>query len=251
MSVKTALSTARVLPFVLAMCTFLAVSGCTKTESGKEKSSAESEGIADDEVPDEESVEFVMKNERQEGVQDKPPDRADDAGNDTAEDRTVIVGDSAEMFFFYNDQPHIIPADFSLGPLQDRFSAAAEDRMIYSRFSLFFKGLSSTGIDPSFLLPAVRTELERLIASTLPKDHRPESYRMGNITTAASNKARFNIRIESGIGRSEGEIYMEKLEDQWYISGIHLDLSVLSKPYEKEDAQWQPGEYNWLPGNRF
>jgi hypothetical protein len=228
--------------------------GCTKTDSGRENASAEAEEAAGEELSDNERVEFVMKNEKQDREQAEENEAAEAAGGsreDAAAEQRVITENSAALFFFYNDQPHLIPHDFSLGPLQDRFSLSSQERAIYKRFALFFAGLTSAVIDPSFLLPAERTELARLISATLPDQHPPQSYRMGKIAVREENKVRFNIRVESGIGRSEGEIYMEKLEDQWYISGIHVDLSVLSVQYEKEGSQWQPGEYKWLPGNRF
>lgn len=148
--------------------------------------------------------------------------------------------------FLSNKTVVIIPEDMAIGPLQDRFGENAETlNAPVKTIASFFDAYRAGGGWQSYLDPDLRLVLERSIQDYSKKS--PSiiaGYRMGKMDLE-ENTCSCNIRLFSAAGRTEGELYLEKKDDTWYISDIQADLAALQKPYEQDDV-FEPNIYRWL-----
>ena len=68
--------------------------------------------------------------------------------------------------------------------------------------------------------------------------------RIGRVSVEAET-GRTNIRLFSNTGTAEGEVFLEKQGETWYIADMHIDLYHLSREYAPE-GKFEPSTYRWL-----
>lgn len=140
----------------------------------------------------------------------------------------------------------VLPEDMAIGPLQDRFGETGDNTgMPIQTVVSFFNAYKSGSGWQQYLHPDLRLVLERSIQDYSQKTATAViSYRLGKMnlqgTTCSST-----IRLFSAAGRTEGELYLEKKDDTWYIIDIQADLAALQNPYQKDDV-FEPNVYRWL-----
>ncbi|RKX75864.1 MAG: hypothetical protein DRP87_13555 [Spirochaetes bacterium] len=201
-----------------------------KSAVSKEESQAEKPGSSDEQsgLRPERTLAIGLTKESKE-EEEKTPD---------------IILTEKERLLEFGGGKKIFPEDFKIGPLQDRFTASAEERAILKVLESFLESLLSGEVHEESISPEWRGAIARSLKYYLERGQIPKSYRIGEINTADSI-IRINVRLFGEVGRSSGEVYFEKDGKKWYISDVTLNLALLDKEYRQEE-DFEPEVYRWL-----
>jgi hypothetical protein len=150
-----------------------------------------------------------------------------------------------ELFYIGLGGPKIIPEDFMLGPLQDRYPKYSDEGEIYQSIYLFIEGLKTGDLYFDSVHPGRRDQLRRLLSYPMEQEYFPVSFRLGEIEYPEIDSAFMDIILFGRVGRSKGEIYVAKEEKLWYITDIHVDFSLLLAEDKQEDEQFDPSAFNY------
>lgn len=154
------------------------------------------------------------------------------AGNAPARTSTrtteIVLGPLAS-FIVLDREVSMTQSDPVIGALLDRYSADAERREIFRTVSVFLESLAKGRIADDTVAPDARREFARSLAYALESGVRPRTFRIGEVQFSGDRDAHLKVRLLVDSGSSDGEIYLEKVEDgSWLIADHQLDLASLS-----------------------
>lgn len=137
----------------------------------------------------------------------------------------------------------IYPSDFSLGALKDPAYLDASEKPFIETARSFVKRLISGEFAKEFVAPELRPMLGSLIRDTLDANFLPETFRLGSIATRSDGTVSVNLRLKSGIGRTEGEIVFERRSGSIFIVAFLVDLSML-RTAAAQAPEFEPDTYS-------
>ncbi len=128
----------------------------------------------------------------------------------------------------------ILPHDARIGQLQ---SPVPRDRIEDETYRLtdeFVQAIINNEIDRDKINPSSLFLIERrlLIAMDSENEQPISGYRIGAINAITREAAHASLRFISDVGRSEGEIYLIRIDDNWYVDDIQINILDLSIPYQ-------------------
>ena len=138
----------------------------------------------------------------------------------------------------------VYPIDFRIGSLEG-FLESGKNSKIARKIESFFSDFKKGKVEEDLIYSEIRSELTDTLKYHISQKHLPVSFRIG-VINIDDGKATANIRLFSKIGSSEGEIYLEKKNNDWYITGLQLDLNQLSVESNEKKEKFSPSPYNWM-----
>ncbi|MEW5815697.1 MAG: hypothetical protein AB1798_09930 [Spirochaetota bacterium] len=138
----------------------------------------------------------------------------------------------------------VFPEDFNLGRLQEQFPSDANTREVLQVIEEFFKGLAMKKIDIDTLHPEWKESIVRSLQYHLDKGYLPLSLRTGKIEISEA-EAHGDVRLFGDPGIAEGEVFLERYGEKWYITDIQIDLSLLAEKYKRETT-FEPSTFKWM-----
>lgn len=230
--------TMKELCILLFAVTLVFLPGCTKDEEPRPKEAApaaEAQPAAGETEEPASGPQTIQLEPRERAETDKKP-----------EVQEVRREAGTEAFLAIRGGPWIVPEDFSIGPLQSRFTSDEDTAQLLALVLDFFGNLSRGVVDEDLLQKDHRRGIQESLAYYIERELLPESLRIGLISTVGSTAARCNVRLYRGGGVSAGEVYFEKTVDRWYISDIQVDFSLLGETYVPSGEPYEPGVYKYL-----
>lgn len=156
---------------------------------------------------------------------------------------TVPVSFKERLLTLKNGED-ILPEDMIIGKLQSKWPGAREERAVYQTIKQFFSSLNSGTIDKEVVHPERIQYIERLFWYYLQQEAKIQQVRIGTVS-AGEASAESNIRVFSGEGRADGEIFLERLSGSWYVTDVEIDFPELREQYTREE-KFEPAVYRWL-----
>ena len=136
----------------------------------------------------------------------------------------------------------VYPSDFDIGALQQAMPAGTAQGAILQVVDQFFSELSKGKVDDAAMSPKWKDDIVRLLSYPVQQGELPDAVRVGKITIV-QDKAHAAIRMERGNGRSDGEVYLDRVDGQWLISDLQADFGKLTVPFERaqtfDPAEWK------------
>ena len=142
------------------------------------------------------------------------------------------------------DTAPLMPEDFAIGPLQDTVAGAADQRAVAEIVVRFLRGLAAGEVPAELVDAAVRDDVRRSLEPELQQGLLPSSARVG-VIDGEGEAAWANVRLFAS-GRVEGEIYLWRRAEGWWITDVQIDLNGLQLPYEGRGEAFFPSSYRWL-----
>ncbi len=131
------------------------------------------------------------------------------------------------------------PADFTLGVLY-RPSINRDVEQIRSVIETFFGSLSEGKIAAHAVHEEWRDHLARSLRRYLDDGLLPRSVRIAAFLRPEDDSVAVDVRLTGNPGTTTGTIYLIRDDQQWYITDLHADLSLLTVPPEKSENSFQP-----------
>lgn len=237
----------KVLPIIIPLI-FIVMVGCSKDEEKQEQVPDNSVVAAEEEKTDNAvsepkrslTIELVKEKEDQENVR---TGSVQESSPSAEEEMIVPLSFREKLLPLRNDNP-VLPEDFEIGPLQNRFSERRDKTSVFRVITVFFNQLEKGKIEKTVVHPDWRSHVERFLWYYIRDNTVPEYFRVGSIMINEGS-ARANIRLFKDDGRTEGEVFLEIVEDEWLIKDIQADFSELNQDYVREE-QFEPETYRWL-----
>ncbi|HUX22964.1 MAG TPA: hypothetical protein VMW69_17140 [Spirochaetia bacterium] len=136
----------------------------------------------------------------------------------------------------------VFPSDFEIGELQPEAAAGTSQGEILRVIDSFFAGLAKGTLNDALLSPKWKDDLIRQLSYPEKRGELPTSVRVGSLRVEQGT-AQAAIRMEKGDGRAVGEIYLERVNERWYISDIQADFGQLEVPFTRaqpfDPAEWK------------
>lgn len=136
----------------------------------------------------------------------------------------------------------VYPSDYQIGALQPLTPAGTERGAIVRVIQKFFEGLAAGEVDTKLVSPQWKDEIVRQLSGPKRRGDLPDSVRIG-IVSVEQDKAHAAIRMEKGSGSANGQIYLDRIGQGWYVSDLQVDFADLSKPAAKgppfDPAEWK------------
>ena len=136
------------------------------------------------------------------------------------------------------------PEDFKIGKLQGPPDMSIDESAVLSRVRMFFDGLINGTVLSEQILPDGREVTAHTVETALAAGNIPVEVRIGTVYIEEET-GWANIRLFSNTGTAEGEVFLEKQGETWYIADMHIDLYDLSREYIPE-GKFEPSMYRWL-----
>ena len=168
------------------------------------------------------------------------------AGKESEEDNgresLPVLGD--ELLLVQLDTPYIETEDTVIGILQDRFSTEPEEKKVFERINAFLSAYKMSNVDKVSLDPQWAPIITQTLLYHINNGNIPGEYRIGK-ADIDDGSGRANIRLIGDRGRASGEIYLSRIESDWYVSDLQIDLNDLDRDYEPPE-NYEPGVYRWI-----
>lgn len=145
-------------------------------------------------------------------------------------------------FLPHSKAQSVYPEDYLIGSLYNPAESSLENKSIAQRTMDFLNQLKKYELSENALKSASIVKIRSLLSSILDKQIELLSYRIGSITTN-DTASRVNIRLWSKLATVEGELYLSKAENNWYIEDIQVDIMDLAFKKEKKDEAFMPSSY--------
>jgi hypothetical protein len=141
----------------------------------------------------------------------------------------------------------VLPEDFKIGQLEDLLQADKSLRGATSAARSFLDALVGGKVDSDLIEPGRREDLARSLAYYLAAGDHPEAYRLGTLETAKGDpdEAWLNLRLFGSPGRTEGQLYLKRASQRWYVLDLQAELAGLRQPYSRADEKFYPSIYAW------
>ena len=226
----------KVYPVILIIITFLIFCSCEKKENKVyEMETKESIEPSTDTNDPKKTIKISLSEKETENIQKKQ----------TSNLLAVELKGTDSLLPLINNIT-VIPEDFQIGPLQQKYPIDENERNILSIINSFFLSLSKKIIEEKYIHPDWRSVIVHSLQYHIDKGNLPVSIRTGKIYLSGNTGARANIRLYGNPGISEGEVYLERKDGKWYISDIQIDFTILSLIYNKDYDVFEPAVFRWL-----
>ncbi len=142
----------------------------------------------------------------------------------------------------------ITPSDFKIGKLQREFNLTREQIAQLKIIKSFLSGLTGGKVEKDTLIDSERDNLEKIIKYRLNREGVPIYFRIGEILKNRSRDlTSANVKLIGKRGVAEGEIYLKKQKNQWFIENVKIDFSMLNKPSKEEGQEpFNPSRFEWM-----
>jgi hypothetical protein len=141
----------------------------------------------------------------------------------------------------------VLPEDFRIGGLADLLQSDNPARGIAAVARSFLDALVRGDVDSDLIEPGRREDLSRSLAYYLSTGDRPDAFRLGAVETAEGDpdEAWLNVRLFGSPGRTEGELYLRRTSQRWYVLDLQAELAGLQQPYTRAEDRFYPSVYAW------
>ena len=162
-------------------------------------------------------------------------------------DYKVLLDKTGNNYPFLTEKtPVLLPIDYKIGPLQELIGNDKEQQSIVTVLNSFFTGIIKGKIEKALLLQENSFSLQGYLDYNLKKKSNiPVKFRLGKIAIK-KDSAQVNIRLFSAKGVTEGEVFVQKKENSWYISDLQVNLDLLSTDYGGLQEKFMPAGYYWM-----
>ena len=117
------------------------------------------------------------------------------------------------------------PEDFRIGVLQ----AGGIDPAAYSRLEAVCEGLVLGRVESSALDPSRAAGLTEALSQQMDRGGRPTEYRIGRLEPISDAAVWARVRFFGKGGSVEGEAYLERQADAWFVTDLQIDLSMVKQ----------------------
>ncbi len=138
----------------------------------------------------------------------------------------------------------VLPTDFVIGPLEPEGRPQAESSRVAAVISAFFAALAKGKVEVGVISQDQREILLHVLDGPIADKDIPRSVRIGAITIDGG-EAHARIRMMSGVGRTDGAVYLDLVKKSWQISDIQADFGALSREY-KRTSLYEPSTWQWM-----
>jgi hypothetical protein len=166
-----------------------------------------------------------------------------DAQKKTPQPRVVT---SETGLFAYFPQQRLMAEDFKIGPLQDNIATPEDFKKAHDCVTKFLESVMKKEPDYSLVAANARDQLKAAISYPLQQGYVPQDFRIGKMAFEGENEIRANIRLFRGDAITEGEIYIMKTDEAWYVNDLQVGFTLLAQKYEKPKEPFMPGSYQFL-----
>ena len=139
---------------------------------------------------------------------------------------------------------NIYPRDFKIGKLEPELELSKTDRSILFTTKKFITGLQKGTIDKKTINPDDYDSLKKLSLYYFNKSYKFKSYRLSTINRTGENTVTVNCRLFGSPGTAEGQLYLKRTENGWFITDVQIDIKQITKTREKE--VFVPNSYSWI-----
>ena len=140
----------------------------------------------------------------------------------------------------------ILPEDFHIGRLHDKGDSSENASMIEKTISDFFNSMKMKKISENLLSGGKESEFMRILTFHIDNNNVPQEFRIGTITIDNIDTASAIVRIFGKTGVTNGEIYLTKSENKWFISDMQVNFYDLETPGEDNKKKFMPTTYDWI-----
>ncbi len=130
------------------------------------------------------------------------------------------------------------PEDFRIGVLQ----RAGIDAAAYTRLETVCEGLVHGRVETSALDPSRAEGLSEALSGQMERGGRPTEYRIGRLEPISDAAVWARVRFFGKGGSVEGEAYLERQADAWFVTDLQFDLSMV-RPTAERRAPFVPSPY--------
>ncbi len=123
------------------------------------------------------------------------------------------------------------PEDFRIGPLE---TGGSEDAA-YKRLETVCEGLVKGLVETGSLDPSRAAGLADRLAGQIQRGGRPSDYRIGRLELLPEGAARARVRFFSPSGSAEGEAYLTRRTDGWFVTDMQIDLSMAKAGPQRQE----------------
>ena len=153
--------------------------------------------------------------------------------------------DSNKISSFYTilNTNDVYPEDVDIGILYHPLDES--DEVINANLFIeeFFKSFLNKSINYNVISKDMKTLLKRRVV--IPENVDILEYRLGKIYSFNNKDFWCNFKLLSKKGYTIGEIYLNKVETQFQITDIQIDMEELKLTKEKEEI-FEPSLYSWI-----
>ncbi len=130
------------------------------------------------------------------------------------------------------------PEDFRIGPLE---TGGSEDAA-YRKLETVCEGLVKGQVETGSLDPSRAAGLKDRLADQIQRGGRPSDFRIGRLAVLPDGSARAPVRFFSPSGSAEGEAYLTRRADGWFVTDMQIDLST-AKAGPQSQEPFLPSPY--------
>ncbi len=198
------------------------------TESGSAARSETSEPAAAERSTESERISLTM--------------RRSDPDNARGSDRTnVTLAGNADLFLLRAaTRRRIVPEDFTLGPLADRFATDSRVRSIREVATRLIDDFAAATPTGDAFVPEARSGLLRRLISDRDAGPTVERARIAAPQFVDSETAELEVVLFSREGRASAEIFLERVSGRWYVYGYTVDVDALARRYVRPQEKFEP-----------
>ena len=114
-----------------------------------------------------------------------------------------------------------VPEDFRIGAVHD----GVTDEAVYGSLSRLCEELVHGRIEESAIDPARSAVLTNALAKALEGGKRPADFRVGRLVRPSDADAWAKVRFFWAGGSAEGEAYLVRLREGWFVSDLQIDFA--------------------------
>jgi hypothetical protein len=139
-----------------------------------------------------------------------------------------------------------MPEDFKIGALGDSQGDDAQADKALATAEHFLSRLVTGSVETKDIVADAQASLSDTLSYGLSRGYQPSSYRIGAVKTDTSGQATATIRLFGSTGTSEGEIYFERVGDDWLIADLQVSLAQMAIARTAPKEKFFPSAYRWL-----
>lgn len=126
--------------------------------------------------------------------------------------------------------------DFRIGVLQ----GVGGEEAAHQRLREVCEGLVKGTVAVSALDPERATGLSEMLTAQIQRGGRPTEYRIGRLERVSDVEMWARVRFAGEGGSAEGEAFLVRLPDGWFVSDLQVDLSM---PQVRRTGSFVPSPY--------
>lgn len=127
--------------------------------------------------------------------------------------------------------------DFRIGVLQ---GGGAAEEAAYGKLQEVCEGLLKGTVVVAALDPDRAAGLSELLSAQIDRGGRPAEYRIGRLERVSESLLSARVRFSGERGSSEGEAFLVRLPDGWFVSDLQIELSM---PRSRRQESFVPSPY--------